>query len=220
MNKAKNGSEENNSNIIPQKEFIKKIITTESSTQTEEEDDNINKNYKKAFIIKKKPKFESIILSKYVPIIYLMIISFYLYKKSLKGCELEESACLEAANIKKFYKYGYKLLLCSSIVGFILLLIFYNLISICVQLPFFVTYAYYFYTFQGVDLRNHGIYNSILLTITFYFFCVIYIYLNFVNFYISIKSKILYFYFFLYYFLYFSYTIFISQWNAINSIED
>ena len=105
-----------------------------------------------------------------------MFISFYLYKKSLKGCELDESACLEAANIKKFYKYGYKLLLCSSIVGFILLLIFYNLISIFVQLPFLSIYAYYFYTYQGVDLRNHGIYNSILLTITSFLFFLFYLY--------------------------------------------
>ena len=178
MNKAKNGSEENNSNIIPQKENIKKVLTTESSTQTEEEDDNINKNYKKAFIIKKKPKFESIILSKYVPIIYLMLISFYLYKKSLKGCELEESVCLEAENIKKFYKYGYKLFLCCLIVGFILLLMFYNLISIFVQIPFIGTYAYFFYTYQGVDLRNHGIYNSILLTVVSFivFLCYLYIF--------------------------------------------
>ena len=181
MNKAKNGSKETKSQINKEKDNNtsnpKTITTTESSTQTEEDFDNINKNYKKAFIIKKKPKLETIILSKYIPIIFLMIISFYLYKKSLKGCELEESACLEAANIKKFYKYGYKLLLCSSIVGFILLLIFYNLISICVQIPFLVTYAYYFYTFQGVDLRNHGIYNSILLTITSFLFFLCYLYL-------------------------------------------
>ena len=179
MNKAKNGSKENMTNIKIQKKndvnLYKNITVLESSTQTDG-DDEILKNYEKVLIIKKKPKFESIILSKYVPIIYLMFISFYLYQKSLKGCQLEESACLEAANIKKFYKYGYKLFLCACIVGFILLLMFYNLISIFVQIPFIITYAYYFYTYQGVDLRNHGIYNSILLTITSFIIFLFYLY--------------------------------------------
>ena len=140
MNKAKNGLKQkehqqnnHNNNDVNQHNNIK---TTDSSTQTEEDEESITKNYKRAFIIKKRPKLESILLAKYMPIIYLMFISFYLYKKSLKGCELDESACLEAANIKKFYKYGHKLVLCAFIVGFIFLLIFYNLISFIVQIPF------------------------------------------------------------------------------------
>ena len=140
MNKAKNGKEENQK-IIKTNDISKANIknepkTKEMSVQTEE-GENIYKNAQKIYLIKsKKNKLESIILSKYIPIIFLMLISFYLYKKSLKGCELEESVCLEASNIKKIYKYGYKLLLCSFIVGFILLLIFYNLISIFIQIPF------------------------------------------------------------------------------------
>ena len=181
MNKAKNGSKDNNEFFSQQNNNnannSKNITTTDSSTQTEETD-NIDKSYTKAYIIKKRPKFETIILSKYIPILYLMFVSFYLYKKSLKGCQLDESACLEAANIKKFYKYGYKLVLCALIVGFILLLMFYNLISIVVQIPFLATYGYYFYTYQGVDLRNHGIYNSILLTITSFIFFLFYLYLS------------------------------------------
>ena len=153
------------------------IKTKEISIQTEE-GDNILKNAKKIYLIKsRKEKFESIILSKHIPIIILMSISFYLYKKSLKGCELEESVCLEAANIKKFYKYGYKLFLCSCIVGFILLLMLYNLISIFLQIPFLFIYIYYFYTYQGVDLRNHGVYNSILLTIVSFLIFLFYLYL-------------------------------------------
>ena len=179
MNKAKNGSKELNNEINSQKEnnplLKKKITTTESSTQTED-DDSIYKNYKKAFIIRRKEKLESIILSKYIPIIYLMLISFSLYQKSLKGCDFDESTCLEADNIKKFYKHGFKLFQCSLIVGFILLLIFYNLISIFIQIPFIATYAYYFYTYQGVDLKNHGIYNSILLTIVSFIIFLCYLY--------------------------------------------
>ena len=152
------------------------IKTKEISIQTEE-GDNILKNAKKIYLIKpRKEKFESIILSKHIPIIIIMSISFYLYKKSLKGCELEESVCLEAANIKKFYKYGYKLFLCSCIVGFILLLMLYNLISIFLQIPFLFIYIYYFYTYQGVDLRNHGVYNSILLTIVSFLIFLFYLY--------------------------------------------
>ena len=163
MNKAKNGK-----NVVETKEI---------SVQTEE-DENIMKNAKKIYLIKsKKEKLESKILSKYIPIIFLMSISFYLYKKSLKGCEFEESVCLEAANIKKFYKYGYKLLLCSFIVGFILLLMLYNLISIFIQIPFLLVYIYYFYTYQGVDLKNHGVYNSILLTIVSFLIFLLYLYL-------------------------------------------
>ena len=179
MNKAKNGSKEINNEINSQKDnnplLKKKITTTESSTQTED-DDSIYKNYKKAYIIRKKEKLESIILSKYIPIIYLMLISFSLYQKSLKGCDFDESTCLEADNIKKFYKHGFKLFQCSLIVGFILLLIFYNLISIYIQIPFIATYAYYFYTYQGVDLKNHGIYNSILLTIVSFIIFLCYLY--------------------------------------------
>ena len=179
MNKAKNGSKEINNEINSQKDnnplLKKKITTTESSTQTED-DDSIYKNYKKAFIIRRKEKLESIILSKYIPIIYLMLISFSLYQKSLKGCDFDESTCLEADNIKKFYKHGFKLFQCSLIVGFILLLIFYNLISIFIQIPFIATYAYYFYTYQGVDLKNHGIYNSILLTIVSFIIFLCYLY--------------------------------------------
>ena len=179
MNKAKNGSKELNNEINSQKDnnqlLKKKITTTESSTQTED-DDSIYKNYKKAYIIRRKEKLESIILSKYIPIIYLMLISFSLYQKSLKGCDFDESTCLEADNIKKFYKHGFKLFQCSLIVGFILLLIFYNLISIYIQIPFIATYAYYFYTYQGVDLKNHGIYNSILLTIVSFIIFLCYLY--------------------------------------------
>ena len=179
MNKAKNGSKEINNEINSQKDnnplLKKKITTTESSTQTED-DDSIYKNYKKAYIIRRKEKLESIILSKYIPIIYLMLISFSLYQKSLKGCDFDESTCLEADNIKKFYKHGFKLFQCSLIVGFILLLIFYNLISIFIQIPFIATYAYYFYTYQGVDLKNHGIYNSILLTIVSFIIFLCYLY--------------------------------------------
>ena len=179
MNKAKNGSKELNNEINSQKDnnplLKKKITTTESSTQTED-DDSIYKNYKKAYIIRRKEKLESIILSKYIPIIYLMLISFSLYQKSLKGCDFDESTCLEADNIKKFYKHGFKLFQCSLIVGFILLLIFYNLISIFIQIPFIATYAYYFYTYQGVDLKNHGIYNSILLTIVSFIIFLCYLY--------------------------------------------
>ena len=179
MNKAKNGSKEINNEINSQKDnnplLKKKITTTESSTQTED-DDSIFKNYKKAYIIRRKEKLESIILSKYIPITYLMLISFSLYQKSLKGCDFDESTCLEADNIKKFYKHGFKLFQCSLIVGFILLLIFYNLISIFIQIPFIATYAYYFYTYQGVDLKNHGIYNSILLTIVSFIIFLCYLY--------------------------------------------
>ena len=179
MNKAKNGSKEINNEINSQKDnnplLKKKITTTESSTQTED-DDSIYKNYKKAYIIRRKEKLESIILSKYIPIIYLMLISVSLYQKSLKGCDFDESTCLEADNIKKFYKHGFKLFQCSLIVGFILLLIFYNLISIFIQIPFIATYAYYFYTYQGVDLKNHGIYNSILLTIVSFIIFLCYLY--------------------------------------------
>ena len=179
MNKAKNGSKEINNEINSQKDnnqlLKKKITTNESSTQTED-DDSIYKSYKKAYIIRRKEKLESIILSKYIPIIYLMLISFSLYQKSLKGCDFDESTCLEADNIKKFYKHGFKLFQCSLIVGFILLLIFYNLISIFIQIPFIATYAYYFYTYQGVDLKNHGIYNSILLTIVSFIIFLCYLY--------------------------------------------
>ena len=179
MNKAKNGSKEINNEINYQKDnnplLKKKITTTESSTQTED-DDSIYKSYKKAYIIRRKEKLESIILSKYIPIIYLMLISVSLYQKSLKGCDFDESTCLEADNIKKFYKHGFKLFQCSLIVGFILLLIFYNLISIFIQIPFIATYAYYFYTYQGVDLKNHGIYNSILLTIVSFIIFLCYLY--------------------------------------------
>ena len=212
MNKAKNGCINNNTDPKLSKEnntnnLHNSPTTTESSTQTENID-NITKNYQKAFKIIKREKFETLV-AKYVPILYLMFISFYLYKKSLKGCELEESVCLEAENIQKFYKYGYKLFLCSLIVGFILLLIFYNLISIFVQIPFISVYAYYFYTYQGVDLRNHGIYNSILLTIVSFFVFLGYLYIfkllkflykhrikNFVLLLLSLISPLLVIYFF------------------------
>ena len=169
MNKAKNG-------LQSKDQISNSTHTKEASTQTEEPPE-ISKNYKKSYIIKKRQSLESILLSKYIPIIFLMFISFYLYKKSLKGCDLDESECLEAANIKKFYKYGYKLLLCSFIVGFILLIMFYNLISIYVEIPFISMYIYYFYMYQGADLKNHGLYNSILLTITSFIIFLSYLYL-------------------------------------------
>jgi hypothetical protein len=181
MHKAKNGKKENKKKIKSNNENEsnneEESKTREISIQTEE-GENIYKNAEKIFLIKsKKEKLDSVILSKYIPIIFLMLISFYLYKKSLKGCDLEESVCLEAANIKKFYKYGYKLLLCSFIVGFILLLIFYGLISVLLQIPFISVYIYFFYSYQGVDLRNHGIYNSFMLTIISFFIFLVYLYL-------------------------------------------
>ena len=137
MNKAKNGKKEKSST------FNEEIKTKEVSVQTDENDDDICKNAQKTFIIKRKEKIDSLILSKYIPIILLMVISVYLYKKSLKGCDLEESVCLEAENIKKFYKHGYKLFLCSLIVAFILLLMFYNLISIFIEVPFLGVYIFF-----------------------------------------------------------------------------
>ena len=171
MNKAKNGENENQSNVIKEEK------TKEISVQTEE-GDNIYTNAQKIYLIKpKKESIDSIILSKYIPILFLMSISFYLYKKSLKGCEFEESVCLEASNIKKFYKYGFKLFLCCLIVGFIFLLMIYNLISIFIGIPFLFVYIYFFYTYQGVDLRNHGNYNSILLTVVSFLVLLVYLYL-------------------------------------------
>ena len=167
MNKEKNGKD------VDKKE----IKTYEVSIQTDDVE-NIYKNAKKVYLIKPKiDRFDSIILSKYLPIIFLMLISFYLYKKSLKGCEFEESVCLEASNIKKFYKYGFKLFLCCLIVGFIFLLMIYNLISIFIGIPFLFVYIYFFYTYQGVDLRNHGNYNSILLTVVSFLVLLVYLYL-------------------------------------------
>ena len=147
--------------------------TREISTQTDDdllfpliESKNKNKN-----------NYDVIILTKYIPIIFLMIISFYIYKKSLKGCNLEENQCLEAQNIKKFYKYGYKVLLCSFIIGYIFLLIFKNLISFHIQIPFIAVYIFYFYNYQGADLHNHGLYNSIFLCIFTFFSFIIYFYI-------------------------------------------
>ena len=177
MNNANNGEKENKKIINLQSNIKNEEKTKEISVQTEE-GDNIYTNAQKIYLIKpKKESIDSIILSKYIPIIFLMSISFYLYKKSLKGCEFEESVCLEAANIKKFYKHGFKLFLCSLIVGFILLLMFYNLISIFIEIPFLLIYVYFFLTYQGVDLRNHGIYNSIALTIVSFLIFLLYLYL-------------------------------------------
>ena len=181
MNKAKNGKNKNkkeiNSKENKQINNIKEVETKDISVQTDE-GENIYKNAKKIYLIKpKNSKIDTIILSKYIPIIFLMSISFYLYKKSLKGCELEESECLEAANIQKFYKHGYKLLLCSFIVAYILLLMLYNLISIYIEIPFLCVYLYFFINYQGVDLRNHGVYNSILLTIVSFLIFFLYLYL-------------------------------------------
>ena len=83
MNKAKNGSKKTDSGKKSSKEndihhLNNSTTTKESSTQTDDIDD-VTKNYKRAFLIKKREKFESLV-SKYVPIIYLMFISFYLYK--------------------------------------------------------------------------------------------------------------------------------------------
>lgn len=156
---------------------VNKIKTKEIAVQTDDEE-NSDKNTKNIYLMNpKKEKIETIILSKYIPIIFLMAISFYLYKNSLKGCEFEESVCLEAENIKKLYKQGYKLFLSSIIVGFILLPILYNLIPIFMEIPFLIVYVYFFYTYQGVDLRNHGIYNSILLTIVAFIIFLVYLYL-------------------------------------------
>ena len=182
MNKAKNGKKENkkekNTSIKKKSNNKKEIKLKESSIQTDEEE-NIYKKPKKRYLKKpKKDKFDSKMLSKYIPIIFLMCISFYLYKKSLKGCEFkEESKCLEAKNIKKFYKYGYKLLLCSFIVGYLLLLMLFNLIPIFIEIPFLCVYIYFFYSYQGADLKKHGIYNSILLTIVSFIIFLLYLYL-------------------------------------------
>ena len=57
--------------------FIEEIKTKEVSVQTDENDDDICKNAQKIFLIKKREKIDSIILSKYIPIILLMAISIY-----------------------------------------------------------------------------------------------------------------------------------------------
>ena len=157
------------------KNHIKELSskTREISTQT---DDNLllplikSKN-------KNKNNIEATILTNYIPIIFLILISFYVYKKSLKGCTLEENQCLEAQNIKKMYNYGYKVLLCSFITGYIFLLTLKKLISIFILIPFIAVYIYYFYNYQGADLHNHGLYNSIFLCILSFLSFIIYLYL-------------------------------------------
>ena len=164
--------EENNiqDNEIEQRNLQEK---TENEEFFDVKNENIlQKNYNKIKTPLKKG------IKKYLRGIYYIIYaaSLHFYILGLDGCKCDNlEECLINDQISNYVFAGINLLISSGIFSFVILIQILMKLTKVNYIIFFTPYIILFRMFTGVDLRNHGTYNTIgflvavpVLTLIFY----------------------------------------------------
>ena len=102
--------------------------------------------------------------------------SIYFYYVSLEGCKSDElSECLVNEQISNYVFAGIELVICCSLFSIVLLIQILLKLTKLNYIIFIIPYIILFKLYHGVDLKNHGTYNSIaflvvvpILTLFFY----------------------------------------------------
>ena len=201
--------------------------------------DNIN-NYNQVKIeseleIDKKPnksKFQRIIIAIKDCINKLLLGCFYclfatsvfLYILSLEGCKKNNlDECLVDDQIDNYVMAGIKLLICCAIVSIVILLQLLLKLTKVNYIIFIIPYAILFHNFKGVDLQNHGTYNTIAFlfftpSITLYFYIIYYMFYSFFT-KKFIRGSIILFLFTLKFFIYFYYSTCENFYKGLNGFD-
>ena len=115
----------------------------------------------------------------------LFSTSIYLYFESLEGCEkdsLEE--CLVDDRISNYVRAGIKLLVCCGIMAIVILIQILFKLTKMNYILMILPYLCFFHYYKGVDLKNHGTYNTmgfLIVTpcLTIYFYIIYYMFYSF-----------------------------------------
>ena len=187
----------------PKKNTYKPLNNEETDENNEDKIINDDKNLIESNIIEEKEIKENIIKKWYnkikihvIKIIKklfkgifycLLTISVILYIASLEGCEKEAlDECLVDDRISNYVRAGIKLLVCCGIMACLILiqiLLKYTKVN---YILIIIPYAYLFYNYTGVDLKNHGTYNSFAFIIVtpclmLLFYIIYYMFYSFYN---------------------------------------
>ena len=154
----------------------------------------------------------------------LFATSVFLYILSLEGCKkdnLEE--CLIDDQIDNYVLAGIKLLICCAIVSIVILLQVLLKLTKVNYIIFVIPYIILFHNFKGVDLQNHGTYNTIAFlfvtpSITLYFYIIYYMFYSFCT-KKFIRGSIILFIFTLKFFIYFYYSTCENFYKGLNGVD-
>ena len=94
-------------------------------------------------------------------IFILFCFSLIYYFKSLKGCELEEQECLTIYGFEYFTNLFFEALKSSILMIIIIFIIIHNYSSKFNFIYIIPTYLFLFLKYNGSDLNEHGLYNSL-----------------------------------------------------------
>ena len=117
-------------------------------------DENINKS----FFSKIKSKLKFCKPEIFVTIIF--ILSFIFYYLSLQGCDKPEQKCLMALGASFFIQKTFLLIFSSFLTSIIISLSINKIISYHPTLYILFFYIVNFIIFRGMDLKNHGLFNT------------------------------------------------------------
>ena len=131
-----------------------KIVPIRDSSEKE-----INKNKFKFYYLKYKIHIIINIIS-----LILFIVSFFLYKKSLKGCYYDIYKCV--SNLSFFFKIGYLVIYSATLMSIILEMAFY--FKKWYLILYFLPFIFNFLKNNINTLTDHGWYN--ILGFIFFFF--------------------------------------------------
>ena len=170
-------------------ETNEKLVEIDSELKNQKELEELAS--KKNFCQKIIKKFKNPIKEGFIKLLNglfycLFAASVSLYIMSLEGCEKDDlDECLVDDRISNYVGAGIKLAICCCIISIVLLIQILLKLTKVNYIIFIIPYLFLFNTYTGVDLKNHGTYNTIaFLFITPIFFILFFIiYYTFYSFY-------------------------------------
>ena len=137
----------------------------------------INENILKKYFDKIKLPIKKVAKKFFTGCFYcLFSSSIFLYYESLEGCEKDSlEFCLVDDKISNYVLAGIKLLVCCIIMAIVILIQILCKLTKINYVFMILPYLYFFHYYKGVDLKNHGTYNTIgflvatpVITVFFY----------------------------------------------------
>ena len=210
--------EENNNEINNINNYNQVKIETELEINTKP---NKSKNIFQKIIISFKENIKILLTGCFYS---LFASSVFLYILSLEGCKKKNiDECLVDDQIENYVYAGIKLLICCIIVSIVLL------IQLILKLPkinfiiYIIPYLILFHYYKGVDLQNHGTYNTFAFLfvtpiITLYFYIIYYMFYSFCT-KKFIRGLIILFLFTLKFFIYFYFSNCNNFYKGLNGVD-
>ena len=137
----------------------------------------------KKSIISYLKEYSNNIITKYVIVYLLFILSTVFYLKSLKGCTSSPLECQSSEYMKFYVIIGVYAIISCALLILLLILNYIMELSKLNYLVFFTIYIIFFSTFKGTDFEHHGTYNMIGFILFFIFISLIIFFLYKIGFY-------------------------------------